>query len=185
MGRRNLALKHREIIVERQCRRRAAVTEVSQFQTLFSYSFDTTQRLLASARELNETDLHENPGYGRGSIHDLFFHLLATLRGWRLGLESGHQPDRIEEGQFPDLDALQQMLEEERSAWQVYLDALDAESIDSDVELTTRHGMKRTFPRWRILQHLLLHGMQHHAELARLLTTHGRSPGDIDFIFYQ
>jgi hypothetical protein len=27
--------------------------------------------------------------------------------------------------------------------------------------------------------------MQHHAELALLLTQKGKSPGDIDFIFYE
>jgi uncharacterized damage-inducible protein DinB len=161
------------------------VTEISHFQTLFDYSFDTAQRLLAGARELNKAELYENPGYGRGSIHDLFIHLLSAMRGWRMGLQGGQQPDGIEAGQFPDLDALQHAFEEERSAWRGYLDAIDEESAGSNVELTTRHGMKRTFPRWRILQHLLLHGMQHHAELAQLLTERGRSPGDIDFIFYQ
>jgi len=35
------------------------------------------------------------------------------------------------------------------------------------------------------LQHLILHGMQHHTEIAQLLTLKGQSPGDIDFIFYE
>jgi uncharacterized damage-inducible protein DinB len=42
-----------------------------------------------------------------------------------------------------------------------------------------------TFPRWRVLQHLALHGMQHATEIAQLLTVKGQSPGDIDFIFYR
>ncbi len=32
---------------------------------------------------------------------------------------------------------------------------------------------------------LVLHGMQHHAELALMLTQKGKPPGDIDFIFYK
>ena len=40
-------------------------------------------------------------------------------------------------------------------------------------------------PLWRVLQHLILHGMQHHAELAQLLTAKGQSPGNLDFIFFQ
>jgi uncharacterized damage-inducible protein DinB len=39
--------------------------------------------------------------------------------------------------------------------------------------------------RWRILQHLVLHGMQHHTEIAHGLTVKGHSPGDIDFIFFE
>jgi hypothetical protein len=39
-------------------------------------------------------------------------------------------------------------------------------------------------PRWLVLHHLLLHGMQHHAELAQLPTLQARSPGDMDFIFH-
>ncbi|MCA9871854.1 MAG: hypothetical protein KC487_15925 [Anaerolineae bacterium] len=42
-----------------------------------------------------------------------------------------------------------------------------------------------TMPLWRVLQHLILHGMQHHTELAQLLTAEGQSPGDIDLLFYR
>jgi uncharacterized damage-inducible protein DinB len=46
-------------------------------------------------------------------------------------------------------------------------------------------GESAILPRWRIFQHLVLHGMQHHTELAQLLTAKGQSPGDIDFVFYD
>jgi uncharacterized damage-inducible protein DinB len=53
------------------------------------------------------------------------------------------------------------------------------------MELINRRGDIFPTPRWRVLQHLVLHGMQHHSELAQLLTAKGQSPGNIDFIFYE
>jgi uncharacterized damage-inducible protein DinB len=161
------------------------MAEISQLKTLFAYSFDTVQRLAAGARELNKEELHSNPGYGRGSIHDLLIHLLSAASSWRIALETGQQPEGIKAEQYPDLDSLQQAFEEESSAWQAYLASLDEGAVSSEIELTTRRGMKRTFARWKIIYHLLLHGMQHHAELAQLLTERGHSPGDLDFIFYR
>jgi uncharacterized damage-inducible protein DinB len=56
--------------------------------------------------------------------------------------------------------------------------------LEADVTLINWRGDPWTLPRWRVLQHLALHAMQHETEIAHLLTLAGRSPGDIDFIFY-
>jgi uncharacterized damage-inducible protein DinB len=160
------------------------MTEVSHYQTLFTYTVDTAQHLLDKARELNEEQLRADPGYGRGSIYSLFLHLLSALQGWRIGLETGQQPQAIRPEDYPHLEALRRALEEERQAWQAYLASISDDAVGAELELITRHGTQRRFERWRILQHLVLHGMQHHAEIAQRLTAYGHSPGDIDFIFY-
>jgi hypothetical protein len=51
--------------------------------------------------------------------------------------------------------------------------------------LTTAWGESAILLRWRIVQHLVLHGMQHHTEITQLLTAQGQSPSDIDFILYD
>ena len=51
--------------------------------------------------------------------------------------------------------------------------------------MVASNGQVGMIPRWRILSHVVLHGMQHSAEIAELLTLKGQSPGDIDFIFYD
>lgn len=157
----------------------------SQFQTLFAYHWHTTTRLLECAARLDEPVYREHPGYGHGSIHDLLFHLLRADGGWRVALETGRQlaPARAED--YPTLESLRAGFAQEQAAWQARLAGYRAEEIEGEVSLINRRGQQLTLPLWRILQHLILHGMQHHAEIAALLTAKGQSPGDLDFIFFQ
>lgn len=157
----------------------------SQFQTLFAYHWHTTNRLLEFAEKLSDADYHANPGYGHGSLHDLFFHLLRTDSSWLAALVSGKQSAGIQPEEFPDPAALRAGFAETQTSWNAYLDALTAEQIQNDVELLNWRGDKFTTPLWRILQHLAFHGMQHHTEIAALLTANGQSPGDIDFLFFR
>jgi uncharacterized damage-inducible protein DinB len=157
----------------------------TQFQILFAYHWHTTERLLARAAQLSETECRDQPGYGRGSIHDLFFHLLRADQSWRIALETGKQSSSAQPEGYPTLESLRKGFEQEQSAWQTLLEKLSPEEIEGDISLINRRGESFTTPLWRILQHLMLHGMQHHAELAQLLTARGQSPGDIDFIFFK
>jgi len=161
------------------------MTSKSHIQTLFAYHWHTTQHLMDCAAKLEEADFKENPGYGHGSIHDLLFHLLRTDSNWRLGLETGQQLALIRKEDFPDLRSLRDGFQREQGEWQILLDKLEADEIESDISLTNRHGDIVSMPRWEIFYHLVLHGMQHHAELAQLLTGKGQSPGNLDFIFYS
>lgn len=157
----------------------------SHLQTLFAYHWHTTHQLISSASCLEETDCLANPGYGHGSIHDLLFHLLRSATSWRLTLESGQQPAPLKVEDFSTLEALQTGFTSEQRAWEGYLEGLSEAEIDEVMELINRRGDIFPTPRWRVLQHLVLHGMQHHSELAQLLTAKGQSPGNIDFIFYE
>ena len=157
----------------------------AQFQTLFDYHWHTTSRLMACSAQLNLVDYQEKPGYGHGSIHDLLFHLLRTDRSWRLALQTGKQVSPIRPEDYPTLESLKTGFDQEQAAWQVLLEPLSEAEIDGSVQLTSWRGDVFTMFRWRILQHLILHGMQHQAELAQLLTAKGQSPGDIDFIFFD
>lgn len=157
----------------------------SHIKTLFDYHWHTTQRLMDCAAKLEADDYRATPGYGHGSVHDLLFHLLRTDRSWRLALETGKQLPPIQPADFVDLAALKVGFAEEQAAWDAMLGLLSAEAVSEAVEMTNWRGEPVTFMRWRVFQHLMLHGMQHHSELAALLTAKGQSPGNIDFIFFD
>ncbi len=157
----------------------------SQLTTLFNYDHHTTRRMLDAAARLDEASLRADPGLGRRSLHELFFHLFNTNRSWRLALETGQQPAGLTRDPYPTLDNLRAGLAAEQAAWDALLARLTDAEIAGEVQLTTRRGDSWTEHRWRVLQHLLFHGMQHHTELAQLLTEQGQSVGDLDFIFYE
>lgn len=159
---------------------------LTHYQTLFAYHWHITKRLLEQAAQLSEADYYQQPGYGHGSIHDLFFHLFRTDYGWRFGLETGRQLPPLAAENYPTLSAIQTAFANEQAAWEAYLQKLAASASDIEqlIALTTLRGQVFTIPQWRILQHLVIHGIQHQAELAQLLTAKGQSPGDIDFIFF-
>ena len=157
----------------------------TQYQTLFAYHWNTNSRILAGVAHLDEAAFRAGTVYGRGSIHGLLFHILNADRSWRLALETGQQAESLPAETYRELASLRAGFEAEQQAWEVLLGAFTPDEIEAVAELTNRRGRTFPIPRWRVLQHIILHGMQHHTELAQLLTEHGHSPGDIDFIFYH
>ncbi len=154
------------------------------YQTLFAYHWQTTFHLFTCASRLSQADYHVHPGYGHGSIHDLFFHLLRSDHAWRIALLTGERPARLTPENYPSLEILRTGFLSEQVAWSSYLEALSDEQIAGALLLRNPRGEKEALSLWRILQHVILHGMQHHAELAQLLTAKGQSPGNIDFIYF-
>ncbi len=158
--------------------------QVEQINTLFEYHWSTTERLLEIAGQLPEEDYSRKLEYGPGSVHRLIFHLIASNNSWRNALETGTQEVGINAEDYPDPSALKELFIQERDAWRQYLSQLSAEDLNAVATLTSLRGREHTFPLWHVLTHLILHGMQHHSELAQVLTDFDRSPGNIDFIFY-
>jgi uncharacterized damage-inducible protein DinB len=68
-------------------------------------------------------------------------------------------------------------------AWAVEWDDLDAWLAKvPDGWLDER---EENVPYWQMLAHVVNHGTQHRAEAAALLSAAGRSPGDLDMIFFS
>jgi uncharacterized damage-inducible protein DinB len=156
------------------------MSEQAHIQTLFSYHWAVTDQLLAGVMKLSAED--------QGAPHHTLFHLLRVDNSWRTGLETGKQPSpplAIED--FPTLESLSAGFAEERRAWGALLESLDDAAIGAEMLITVRWLNSGPTPlaRWRMIHQVLMHGMQHHAELAQLLTDKGLSPGNIDFIFHQ
>jgi uncharacterized damage-inducible protein DinB len=61
-----------------------------------------------------------------------------------------------------------------------YVEQSDDAALQREIVLNEERGER--VPIWQILAHVVNHGTQHRAELARYLTVCGHSPGDLDLL---
>jgi uncharacterized damage-inducible protein DinB len=140
----------------------------------YDFHFDETRRLLEVARRLPEDRF--------GGIQHIFAHILGADRFWRSvvtgELRSDHVP--FDDASIVGLIALTAA---ERVSWDKVFVLMDDNRLIERVERTLPFGAF-SFTIGQAMQHVILHGHQHHAEIAHLLTEAGHSPGDVDFFDY-
>lgn len=160
-----------------------ATTFPQTYQIQFSFHFDETQRLLELAHALPDDIYRATNGYSRDGIHNTFVHLLGASQLWR-NVIANRAPSFSDAEETADIDALVALFEIERNGWRELVATFDAESLFGNIERQSPFGTI-VLTIWQTLQHMILHGMAHHTELARMLTEAGQSPNDSDFLFYQ
>lgn len=153
--------------------------------TMFDYDAAMNMRMLDRAATLGDEQLDAPEEYSRGSMRDTLWHTLIVAYGWR------NQCEDVDVRRLPPpveptatVAALRAFQQEEAGRVRGFLDGMSEDDLTTSVPLKMRDGQERTLTRWQILLHILYHSAQHRGEVAELLTRHGQSPGDTDFLFY-
>ncbi|HYO43755.1 MAG TPA: DinB family protein [Candidatus Limnocylindrales bacterium] len=145
---------------------------------LFGYDRWATRRLLAVIDGVPEEVWGATGVVGDRGLGAILVHQLGAHQRWRLGLGGDDEAAgraRPEREALPAPDDLARAWAAEWDALEAWLDTLDDAWLEQRDE---------NVPYWQMLVHLANHGTQHRAEAASLLTAVGRSPGDLDMIFY-
>jgi len=155
------------------------------FTTLYNYNYRANARVLEHAARLSEAQLLASSGYSHGSLRDILLHTLRVEWVWRTLAQEGEirgaPPFTAED--FPTVEHLKTRWQEEEQQMRSFLVHLGEDDLASIVQAKDPKGNIVPLARWRMLLHLILHSMQHRSEAANLLTAHGQSPGNLDFIF--
>jgi uncharacterized damage-inducible protein DinB len=155
-------------------RERASVN-ADEVRFLHSYDRWATRRVLNVLAGLDAAvwgleDVVGDRGLGAILVH----HLGATQR-WRHGFQDTGESPEPELDPLPTIGELRERWEQEWFVTDAWLPTL------TDTFVAYVH---EGVPVWQMLVHVVNHGTQHRAEAAALLTAEGRSPGELDLIFY-
>lgn len=150
--------------------------KVSELQLLNDYDVWATAKILAQAELLTPEQFLSGSAEGYRSVRDTLVHTMSTERNWRTGWMTGELLPGLGPGDFPTCAAIAERWRVEDEITSDYLADLTEADLERDFYGLGPLGMTIT--------HLMLHGMQHRSELALMLTGYGRSPGDIDLVFY-
>jgi uncharacterized damage-inducible protein DinB len=147
--------------------------------TLVAYNFWADERILAACEGLTAAEFTQaaalDPGWG--SLRGILVHALDAETGWRAVLQGQGGGFLLQESDFADVAALRDRWAVEREAWLDFAAGPAGEQldrvldIDDDFQMTVR----------QVITHVVIHGAHHRAEAAAILTSFGRSPGDLDF----
>ena len=152
----------------------------------FDYNYWANGRILDQAKNVNDEQWMAKVDPEGRSLHEILAHLFSVECVWRLLSAHG----LIQEGEIPGPDQLSTVAElrafsdTEAEYMAVLLKDWSEDSFSEEVLVTRWDGKTYPMVRWHMLRHLLTHSMQHRSEAAMLLTEYGRSPGDIDFLFF-
>lgn len=153
----------------------------------YDYGCWVRDKLLREARQLSDAEYFAEPEFGGlRSVHATLLHTLATDWVWRNVANNGRLPGPPPSPEdYATLADIEAGWKEEEAAFRTLLDDLDEHDLEAEVDTMSPAGQAYTMIRWQMLQHMLLHAMQHRTEVAAVLSGHGRSPGDLDFLFFM
>lgn len=157
----------------------------SEILLLYDYNYWANKRLLRAAEALSSDQLAQSLPMSWDSILGTFVHIMGAEWIWRMRCQERVSPAAIlDPGQFTTLELLRRRWDEEERAMRAYLNGLDDDALQQEVDYKNTQGQSFRRTLWKILVHVLNHGTQHRGEIALYLTTFGHSPGEIDLSVY-
>lgn len=149
--------------------------DVADVRYLFDFDRWATRRVLAVIDGLPEAVWGATGVIGDRGLGAILVHHLGAHQRWRHGLSGSDEEPRPEREPLLSPASL-------AGAWATEWDALDAWlGTLTDAWLVERD---ENVPYWQMLAHVVNHGTQHRSEAATILTEAGRSPGDLDMIYF-
>ncbi|MEM6663510.1 MAG: DinB family protein [Pseudomonadota bacterium] len=154
-------------------------------RVMSGYNAWMNRRLYALCATLHETELKADRGAFFGSIHGTLNHIMYGDLAFmsRFTGDPETPPPLGEElyADFGQLRAARHALDARISDWSVTLTGAwlaEAQSYTSLVD-----GVRRTFPRWVIVTHMLNHQTHHRGQVTTLLSQMGLDMGPTDITF--
>jgi len=154
------------------------VDALEHLHVLARYNRWANDAVLAAAHGLPSGALDADAGLGFGSIRQNLTHIFTAQHIWlsRLGAAPPHISDpaaQIDDALLASSDAFVR-----------YVDGLSPDDLTVICDYRDSQGDPHARGVWQILTHALNHGTHHRAETGLALARHGRSPGDLDFVYF-
>lgn len=159
------------------CEEATSPMQVDEIRWLFAYDRWATRRVLDVLDGLDPAVWGRSSAIGDRGLGGILIHQLGAAQRWRISLATQGEGEEPE----PELEPLP-TVRELRDRWEAEWVAVDAwlPTLTQGYIEYVHEGVAI----WQMLLHVVNHGTQHRSEAAALLTAEGRSPGELDMIYY-
>ena len=157
---------------------------VSDLERLYDYSYWANRKLFAVVTQLTPEQFTRSVAGSYESIRNTLVHALSAEWGW---LERSGGPPRgakLDPANYATPASLVEGWSRVEGYMREFMSKLDDEKLTRDVEFAIGSGPKQSLPIGDLLQHGVVHGIHHRAQVALLLRVLGYTPGNFDMLFY-
>ena len=151
---------------------------------LYKYNQWSTAKILNAASGVSEEQFRAPAEFPHGGLRGTLVHALFAEWIWRTRWEGTSPTHRLKAEDFPTFESLRARWIDEERKLLAFVDNVTNEKLNATFDYTSTEGKRHTRILWQTMAHVVNHGTQHKTEAAAILTGFGRSPGDIDLIWY-
>lgn len=158
---------------------------IDQVRALYGYNEWANGHVLDAASQLSEEELARELGASFGSVQGNLTHVLGAQNIW-LSRWNGSRPPQLsppEPGQ--SVESLRQAYEESHHGLRAFVGSMTEGQLDQVLAYTDTQGNAQQRVLWQTLLQVVNHGTHHRAETALLLTSLGKPPRQLDYVFYE
>ena len=156
------------------------MADAAQLRRLVAYNQWANERILGAIDGMTVEELARPVDAYIGSLDQNLRHILLATRVW-LARWKGAVPPTLKDSisaAWPDAYAAT------HAEFRAFVGALTDASADRIVDYKDSKGAPFQMPLGQLITHVVNHGTHHRAETGMLLERIGRSPGDMDYVYY-
>lgn len=156
------------------------MADAAQLRKLVAYNQWANEKILTAIDGMTAEELARPVDAYIGSLAKNLQHVLLATRLW-LARWKGAPPPKLDEpitAPWPDAYAAT------HAEFRAFVEPLTDADADRVVQYKDTKGNPYQLPLGHLVTHVVNHGTHHRAETGMLLERLGRSPGDMDYMYY-
>jgi uncharacterized damage-inducible protein DinB len=156
--------------------------DANAFRFLYEYHFSENRKTWNYyIRSLSDEQFTQESGYSIGSIRNHVVHLMRVDDDWFTELRGLEVTGTLDPADFTDRDVIRARWDAIEQTMRGYLENLRDDMLFNK---PVAEGEDKDLMVWQMLIHVVTHGMDHRAQILRLLYDVGVRTGPQDFMFY-
>jgi uncharacterized damage-inducible protein DinB len=156
------------------------MADAAHLKKLVAYNEWADAKILKAIDGMTPADLAKPVESYFGSLARNVQHVLAAQRVW-LARWKGDPPPKLD---APITEPWREAYAATHVALRAFVEPLGNADFDRAVSYRDTRGNPYELPLFQLVTHLVNHGTAHRAETGLLLERIGRSPGDLDFLYF-
>jgi uncharacterized damage-inducible protein DinB len=156
------------------------MADAAQLRRLVAYNQWANERILKAIDGMTAEELARPVDAYIGSLDQNLRHVLLATRIWLARWKRAEAPGLADPITVPWPEAYATTHAEFRD----FVGALTDAGADRIVDYKNTKGVPFQMPLAQLIAHVVNHGTHHRAETGMLLERLGRSPGDMDYVYY-